>query len=307
VADPEVPILDDEVRRRLGRRYGADVEPWLDALPAVMHDLAERWRLGLGPLVRRGTVSVVLHCRAAAGAPAILKLSPDRPRIAAEARALTVWRTSHVPNVLASDEDRGALLLEAIMPGTALDEVGRAPGTSAIATLVRALHQHRWPFSALPHVEERIAALYRSGERNYARRPDLGSLVPRSLYENGRRAADALAAEPGLRVVLHGDLTPANVLDGGAERGLVAIDPAACWGDPAFDTVDLLMWRADDLATLTARSQEVADRLGVPHERPLRWCAAFAAMVALEEAEAAGPEHLPSIRFAMLIDLARST
>jgi streptomycin 6-kinase len=30
-------------------------------------------------------------------------------------------------------------------------------------------------------------------------------------------------------------LTPSSILDGGAERGLVAIDPAPCLGDPAFD------------------------------------------------------------------------
>jgi streptomycin 6-kinase len=42
--------------------------------------------------------------------------------------------------------------------------------------------------------------------------------------------------------VLHGDLTPSNILDGGAERGLVAMDPAPCLGDAAFDAVDLILW-----------------------------------------------------------------
>lgn len=38
-------------------------------------------------------------------------------------------------------------------------------------------------------------------------------------------------------VLLHGDLHPGNVLDGGAERGLMATGPKACVGDPV-DSAD---------------------------------------------------------------------
>jgi streptomycin 6-kinase len=297
------PVVDDEVRRRLSRRYGSAVGPWLDALPARLQDLAQRWQLDLGPFVRRGTVSVVLNCRDQAGTPAILKVSPDHQRIATEARALAAWRTRHVPHVIASDARQGALLIEAIQPGTALDESGRLPTTSALAALVHALHQHAPPAASVPPLEERIAALYRSGEANYTRRPDVQDLVPRSRYERGRSAANALAAEAPRRLVLHGDLTPTNVLDGGAGRGLVAVDPAPGWGDPAFDTVDLLMWRSDDLTTLSVRARDLGDRLGFPQERALRWCAAFAAMDALELAEAAPPGEPPSARLSMLVEL----
>ena len=84
----------------------------------------------------------------------------------------------------------------------------------------------------------------------------------------------------------HGDLTPVNVLDGGAQRGLVAIDPAPCLGDPAFDAIDLVFWRADDLETIAARVEQLAPAVGAVGTRFLDWCAAFAAMVALEIAEA---------------------
>jgi streptomycin 6-kinase len=307
VGDQIGPLVDDEVRHRLSRRYGSGIGSWLDALPARLQELAWRWRLDLGPFVRRGTVSVVLNCRDQAGTPVILKVSPDHQRIVTETRALAAWHTRHVPHVIASDEAQGALLMEAIQPGTALDESGQVPGTSALADLVHALHQHAPPSESVPRVEERIASLYRSGEANYARRPDLQDVIPRPLYERGRRAANTLAAEACRPVVLHGDLTPANVLDGGAGRGLVAVDPAPCWGDPAFDSVDLLMWRADDLTTLSARARDLGDRVGFAQERALRWCAAFAAMVALELAEAALPGEPPSTRLTMLVDLASAS
>jgi streptomycin 6-kinase len=118
----------------------------------------------------------------------------------------------------------------------------------------------------------------------YERHPELVTLIPPALYERGRSRALRLAGDAGACVLLHGDLTPANILDGGPERGLVAIDPAPCLGDPAFDAVDLLLWRADDRPTIATRAAGLAAATGLDAERLLGWCAAFAAMTALERA-----------------------
>jgi streptomycin 6-kinase len=144
------------------------------------------------------------------------------------------------------------------------------------------------PTSDTPYrpLEERAAYLFEAGASNYHRRPDLDAVVPRRLYERGSRAVARLAADRVTAVVLHGDLTPANILDGGPERGLVAVDPAPCLGDPAFDAVDLLLWRPEDADTFTTRADRMAATLGVDAERLLRWSAGFAAMNALEIAEA---------------------
>lgn len=300
------PILDDEVRRRLARRYGSGIEAWFETLPARLSDLMHEWHVELGPLIQRGSVSVVIACRLSDDAPAVLKISPDVRRIAAEGAALSSWRTRHVPKVIAQHTEHGALLMEAIRPGTALDESGEVPSGSVLAELVRALHQTAPAVTTVPPVADRIEALFRAGKANYARRPDLQELVPGALYDRGRRAAVALAAETSLadQVVLHGDLTAANVLDGGTHRGLVAIDPAPCAGDPAFDTVDLLLWHVVDLAGLIARATDLAARLDLSSERMIRWCAAFAPMEALERAEAVPPGGIDSGRLRMLIELA---
>jgi streptomycin 6-kinase len=298
------PDIDDEVRARLSRRYGSGVAAWLDAVPELLEELAERWQLHLGSLVRRGTVSLVLRCRDQSGTPVVLKVSPDRERIANESRTLAAWLTPHVPQVIDSDTPRGAVLLEAIQPGTALDESGRVPDISAVANLLEALHEHAPSLTSVASVHERIAALYRSGAANYSRRPDLEDLIPRSLYTRGQRAAETLAAETRRRVVLHGDLTPANVLDGGSARGLVAVDPAPCLGDPEFDAVDLLLWGMDDVYTLSRRARDLDALLGFPEGRALRWCSAFAAMAALEVAEASPQGTATPARLKMLLKLA---
>src|SRR6185295_6079650 len=123
--------------------------------------------------------------------------------------------------------------------------------------------------------------LYEAGRKNYERRPDLAAVIPLELYERGRRLAMRLAADAPVSVLLHGDLTPANILDGGEQRGLVAIDPAPCLGDPAFDAIDLVLWRAKDVETITARVEQFAPTIGTTARRLAQWCSAFAAMTAL--------------------------
>jgi streptomycin 6-kinase len=104
-------------------------------------------------------------------------------------------------------------------------------------------------------------------------------LVPPELFDRGRRLALRLAEEPPRTVLLHGDFTPVNILDGGARRGLVAVDPSPCLGDPAFDAVDLLFWQASDVKTISHRVEVLAPAMGVDATRLLEWCTALADIV----------------------------
>jgi streptomycin 6-kinase len=283
--------VDPGVRRRLLARFGPSVELWFGALPDVLDELSERWRLTLVQPIPRGSVSVVLRCRLSDGRPAVLKTSPDRRRLAGEAAALGQWATPHAPAVLTFDEPHGALLIEAIEPGTPLVEGGVCPGLDQVAGLMNGLHRSGLPKPFFPPLAERVRYLFVSGAKPYERTPEVADVVPRSLYERGRRLATRLAERRLRDVLLHGDLTPSNILDGGCERGLVAIDPAPCVGDPAFDAVDLLLWTADSADTVAARADQLAPALGTDAERLLDWCRAFAAMIAVELAESGAPRE----------------
>jgi streptomycin 6-kinase len=276
------PQLDDHVRRRLTLRFGADAEPWLDRLPGVLAALAERWHIEWGSLISRGSMAAVFHCRTSDGRPAVLKVSPDHARIAIEAAALQKWTTFHTPTVYALDETVGALLIEAIEPGIALDESAAYPTVESFADLLTSMHSAGPANPSFQSVARRVAYLFDAGTVLYRRHPRLVGLIPPRLYERGRRLATTLAEHAPAPVLLHGDLTPANIVHGGKRRGLVAIDPAPCIGDPGFDAVDLLFWQADSVATITARATELATATGVEADRLLDWCMAFAAMSALE-------------------------
>src|SRR5439155_19981191 len=125
------------------------------------------------------------------------------------------------------------LLIEAIEPGTPLAVSAAHPGADAVASLLRALHGSGVADRSYPSVARRVGYLFDSSVRLYERHPELTALVPPELYRRGRARADRLAQDDLPIVLLHGDLTPGNILDGGAGRGLVAIDPAPCLGDAA--------------------------------------------------------------------------
>jgi streptomycin 6-kinase len=214
----------------------------------------------------------------------VLKVSPERRRVLDEAAALARWQTPHVPSVLALDEDAGVLVIEAIEPGTQLAEATDYPSLESLAALMKSLHAGP-PDPSYPPVADRVAYLFEAGLKDYERRPDLAGPIPRALYERGRRLALTLAEGAPASVLLHGDLTPVNVLDGGEARGLVAIDAAPCLGDPAFDAVDLVLFRAADVETIAARAEGLAPAIRADAGRLFKWCAAFAAMIALEFAD----------------------
>ena len=290
------------LRERLVRRYGTRVESWLDALPHLLASLAERWQLEFGSLIPLGHMSVVMNCRASDGTPCVMKVCPDRDRLASEAAALALWDTTHVPSVLDVDTDVGALLIEAIIPGTMFVDEPEFP-TPAVAELLTALHGRGRPDPIYRPVEDHVEYLFDASARHRSQRPELQEVVSPALLERGRRLALQLASERATPVLLHGDLTPVNVLDGGPERGLVAIDPAPCLGDPAFDAVDLLFWRAENVDTIVSRAESLAPAMDAEPDRMLAWCAAFAGMLA---SELAGEPDSSEARIRTALELSQS-
>jgi streptomycin 6-kinase len=97
----------------------------------MLRRLAECWSLEWGDLLQRGSMSVVIRCTAD-DRPAVLKVSPERARVAHEAAALASWTTKHVPAVLAVDAELGALLIEAVEPGTPLADSPAYPSMESL-------------------------------------------------------------------------------------------------------------------------------------------------------------------------------
>jgi streptomycin 6-kinase len=297
--DLSSPTLD-ATRGRLLARFGARVEPWWDRLPGAIAELAERWELVVGDAVGRGNTSLVVRCRRADGRHAMLKLTPDVDLGGEEVSALRLWESSgRVPLVWAYDPALGALLLEAIPGETPLSERRAPVELGEIANLIRELHRSGAPAVAEGWVTlaERVEFIFEHWIQRHGRRGEVVTrVVPVDRLRRGHRLAQELAADAAEPVLLHGDLHPSNVLDGGALRGLVAIDPRPCVGDAAVDAVDWVFWAVDDPGLWELRSRDLAVALGLDHKRLWAWCAAFAAMLAASmAAQGASAEQVAAV------------
>ena len=274
-------MIGAATREHLVERFGPWVLGWCETLPARVEDLARRWRFRVVGPVSRGRNSCVLLCERDDGSATILKLTPDLSLGMAEALALTAWRDSdRVPRVFEFDDENGALLLEAIQPGTVLADDPSRIRLSEIAGLVRDLHASasEEATAEFPPLIERVEFMFAFWS-GWLEKSEVASVVSLDLVEESQERARELASRPGPRVLLHGDLHPGNVLKG--DRGLVAIDPRACIGDPAFDLIDWVLAGENDANAIARRAGWLSRKVGVDPNSLLQWSECTAVLVAI--------------------------
>lgn len=249
-------------------------------MPELVGRLARRWNLRVVRPVSNGATSCVLVCERRGGEAVVLKVSPDRALILAEAAALDVWRAcGRVPELFDFDDESGALLMEALRPGTVLTDGTKRSRLGEVVGLVRELHAgvDETVLAGFPPLIERVEFIFGLwGKR--LRKPEVAAVIPQDLTERSLATARELATGPGRRVLLHGDLHLRNVLDGGPDRGLVAIDPRACVGDPAVDLIDWVFVGGETM--LASRAEWLAEEAGVDPSSLRRWCGCTAVLEA---------------------------
>jgi streptomycin 6-kinase len=240
-------------RAFVARTFGDEGRDWLARLPALSSELALRWRLELGAELPGGVLSCVLAATRD-GEPVVLKLTGGWDRPADEIRCLRRWAGDGAPRLLDADPALGALLLDRVVPG--------APATAArareVGELLGLLHVD--PLAELPRLEEvarrRLARAVAQGRQSADRAARAAELLP------------VLVATTEREVLLHGDFDERNMLVC-ARRGLVAIDPLPCVGDPAYDAAS---WaHANGRTGRRERQHAIATALGLDPERVRRW------------------------------------
>ncbi|MFD3684916.1 aminoglycoside phosphotransferase family protein [Nocardiopsis sp. NPDC058631] len=295
-------FVGDRQRRRLERRFGSHVGEWLTELPAIVEELASRWRLTVEAPAPRGRTSVVIHVRRADGAEGVLKLSPESGLAVSEAKMLRMWADSHrVPRVWDLDEDRGAVLMERIDGDTIADR-GTMPPMETVGALIAELHATEvapGELAELRPLTSRVQFVFDYWNRERGEGP-AAEVVSAAAMHRGFCLARDLANGTVDVVPVHGDLHPGNVIDGGA-RGLVAVDPRACLGDGAVDAVDWALWKATGVAEVERRVHVLSGAMGVDADRMFEWVRAFAPCQAVAKA---GRGQVGTDEFDVLMELA---
>lgn len=288
-------MLPDDFTRNVIGNWGDDGRRWLAGLPQLIAAVTRDWGLTVGPPYPL-SFNYVAPARRADGSPAVLKLGPaGAGHIAMEADTLGFLAGRGAVEVLARDDDRGALLLERAEPGVTLRTlVGERDeqATAVLVGLMRRLHRPAPAGLALEELASRVATF----DAHLARYPG-DEPVPRRLVERARELLADLCASAPRRVVLHGDLHHENVLAAAREPWL-AIDPHGVLGDPGYEVGAVLYnpFGGDEpvLELLPARIEQFADGLGMPVERVVAWGFVQAVLSEVWDAEGGLPEPGPT-------------
>ena len=246
---------------------------WLDRLPDALRKLERRWSLTLGAPFDGEEVSCawVAPVTRADGASAVLKLGMPHMEGEHELIALRFWDGDPTVQLLAADDELGAMLLERCVPGTVLRLLPEPEQDLVIALLLRKL----WRLPPAPHSFRPLSTLteYWSDETmsQIELWPDTG------LVREGLRLFKELPHTAPVEVLLATDLHAGNVLRSERQPWQV-IDPKPFVGDPAYDTTQHLFncaarLRSDPDGTIC----RIADLLGVDRERVRLWTFARAA------------------------------
>jgi streptomycin 6-kinase len=274
--DPEF-VLDAAARERLLDRFGPGAEPWCDGLAGLVAGYCERWGLELDEAQSGGTSRVFLG-RQDGARPVVLKLTPDRSIAESEAIALRAWaRTPHAVDLLGSDPEAGALLLDRVTPGTMVAAWPELPPVEDFAELLAGLRcGDGQDVAQLPSSTEGVEFIYGLIARR-ARDPYVSSFVSPDMVARGHALARELSASTDDYGLVHGDLHLSNILDGGPALGLVAIDPRPSCGDRTWDAIDIALARVTSAGGLDDRISRISALVPSLNAGRLRqWCQATA-------------------------------
>jgi streptomycin 6-kinase len=179
------------------------------------------------------------------------------------------------------------MVLEEVLPGTEAGDLPPASLPQRWGELLAALHAvtppAQWPWDLRGRCAEAFA---RIGRR--LSEPAIGARIDQAMWQRTMGRCETLLDTPVRLVLLHGDLHLGNVLDGGPSRGLVAIDPKACIGDPCFDAVDYVVAGAGHEG-VEARCRRVATACGLDGDRLYAWSRVIAPMFAIAYLTHGGP------------------
>jgi streptomycin 6-kinase len=287
-------------KNRIRAAYGPAGAAWLDALPALLDECAQRWSLVLGEpfdLSYNYVAAATQH-----GAPVVLKAGVPHPELRSEIAAMQIFAGRGAARVLDADPEHGLLLLERVFPGDVLaticpehDDVATRIAADVMLRVWRTLSPEQAAhFPSLERWTRGIDELAASAHPAFA--PDLvqhAVALRRQLLDS---APDA--------VLLHGDLHHLNILR--AERddsGWLLIDPKGVIGERAYDCGPFLMnptgWMrrsSDPRAQLNRRIALLSDALALDPARVRGWafvhCVLSAWWSAAEEGGGGGAADL---------------
>lgn len=290
--------LNPAFRQRMVNVFGDVGRDWLERLPSIIEEYAERWDLRIQPPMAL-SYNYVAPATRADGTPAIFKCGvvSDNSSIRAEIDALQHWGGDGAVLVLEDDRDAGVFLLERLSPGREIVELDDVESTRIAADLMRRLWKPLPAKHAFPTLGQWGAAFGQLRERHEGTTGPLSS----ALIGRGETLYWDLVASQAEPILLHGDLHHFNILSAQREPWLI-IDPHGVVGEPAFEvgpwlrnTIGspngphahlYLLNQPNAREVIGRRLGDFSELLGIERQRLRDWGVAFCALSACWRDEA---------------------
>lgn len=267
----EMTLVPGDFAMRMNDLYGQKGDTWSDALPGLLERCESRFGIRLESPFSNLSWNLILKATKVNGTPVVLKIGVLKEELSRESSALHAYAGRGAIEVLDTDDDLGALLLEHVDPGTPLsaiedDEVATGIFCGVFKRLYCPMSGGRYTsikdhFSAIERYRDRVS------DGAVARLPE--HLVQRAEY-----VLAYLISSTRESVLLHGDLHHDNILRQ-RESEWVVIDPKGVVGDRHFDTIQYLLNYVDrggDSHTVLARRiAMITDRLSLDPRRIAMW------------------------------------
>jgi streptomycin 6-kinase len=245
--------------------YGQSGITWLDNLPVMVKNLAQKYHLqDLTPVNNLSYNYVLSGFKLTI--PIILKIGLDVQAMQREAKALKAFLGFGAVNLL--DQSDGILLLERAIPGDSLQSYFPKKDDMAgqiVCDVIKKLHQAPLPAAGFPHVADWLQTL------------DKAWNIPSQHLQKARLLCDHLLTTSAAPVLLHGDLHHDNILRSGNDW--VVIDPKGVIGEPAYEVAAFirnpfpeLLSHNDSMQIIRSRINLFAETLNLDDQRILDWC-----------------------------------
>lgn len=253
--------------------YQAAGRAWLDQLPTLLADSAQRWALHLSAPFAL-SYNYVAPATRADGSAVVLKICFPEHEFHNEILALQLYAGRGMAQLLDFDQEQGVLLLERCEPGDMLaDLADDKAATEIAATIMQQLWQPAPADHPFPTVADWLEAL-----PSHRQSFDGGvGPLPADLFAQAESLARDLLAANATPMLLHGDLHHYNILRAQRQPWL-AIDPKGLVGDPAYELgaflynpIHTLGQRPDLDRILRRRVDQLAEQLGFPRDRVISW------------------------------------
>ncbi len=256
-------------RKNVHQLWGDDGLAWLSTLPTITATLAKQWQLtDLHPAPNLSYNYILLGYQNTQ--PIALKIGFDAHAVEQELAALQAYNGYGCVQLLASDQEHKALLLERATPGQSLKTLFPHDDDRAVihaVTIMQQLHAaaiaDSLPFK---NIQDWLALLDNPPS----------ALATSYHIDKARILSKELLATQTAPVLLHGDLHHDNIL--ASNLGWQAIDPKGVLGEAAYEVGAFirspypeLLKQADPKQIMLRRLAIFAELLAIDEQRLHAW------------------------------------